>query len=454
MRPGLDLQNELADARVGGLHVLLGGLMALITLFDGYDTFNPAYVIHYVTRPWDLAPGQAGFLVSSSLIGILVGALGQGVVADRFGRRGTLLGGLWIVNVFTLLTPLLGHGFASFCLLRVLTGIGLGALMPLASTYINELAPRRVSNAFSLLGVGLGWALGGTLAGLVGVFLTPSFGWHILYWIGALSVPTAVLLHAALPESPQFLCATGRAGELRALLSRLRPERADAYATADLWMPPPTARGNPIATLLEPRYRRASLTIWVTSFLGLFCIFGLTGWVPTVMMARGETFAASFGFGALMQTMSFVGGLTLAILVDRRPAASPALLGCWWALGGVAVMTLAFAGGHVVNVTCVTAAGFLTIGALFVLNNFTAGIYDTSVRATGVGMELGVGRLGAILGPFVAGLLQQATGGPAAMFWTIGIASLMAAVAIASLARRLPGVSLLTTPAGLERTLP
>ncbi len=152
----IDVHEELAEAQVGPLHRTLGALVALMTLFDGYDTFNPAYVIHYVAGPWGLSPGQSGFLVSSGLIGFLIGAAGHGLVADRLGRRGTLLAGLWVVNVFTVLTPLLGDGFASFCLLRVATGVGLGTLLPLAATYINELAPRRVSNAFSLWGVALG----------------------------------------------------------------------------------------------------------------------------------------------------------------------------------------------------------------------------------------------------------------------------------------------------------
>ena len=186
MLPALDVPEELAEARVGPLHRKLGALVALMTLFDGYDTFNPAYVTHYVAGLWGLSPGQSGFLVSSGLIGFLLGAAGHGMATDRFGRRGALLAGLWIVNVFTVLTPLLGQEFASFCLLRVLTGVGLGTLLPLAATYINELAPRRVSNAFSLWGVALGWSLGGTLAGLVSVFLTPRFGWEVLYgpWQG------------------------------------------------------------------------------------------------------------------------------------------------------------------------------------------------------------------------------------------------------------------------------
>jgi len=425
----LDVHEELAEAQVGPLHRTLGGLVALMTLFDGYDTFNPAYVIHYVAGPWGLSPGQSGFLVSSGLIGFLIGAGGHGMVADRFGRRGTLLAGLWIVNVFTVLTPLLGDGFASFCLLRVATGVGLGTLLPLAATYINELAPRRVSNAFSLWGVALGWSVGGTLAGLVGVFLTPAYGWPVLYWVGALSIPLTLAMHQVLLESPKFLAASGRAAEL----TRLRPERAAAYAGAALRVRGAPEVGNPVMALLAPRYRRVSLTIWATSFLSLFCIFGLTGWIPTVMMKRGETFAASFGFGALMQVTSFIGGLALAMLADRRPAASTRLLAAWWALGGLSVLALIFYGGHAVNLLCAGAAGFLIIGAQHVLNNFTAGTYDTPMRASGVGMELGVGRVGAILGPFAAGLLQGATGGPEAMFWAIGIAALLAALCIASL---------------------
>ena len=238
------------------------------------------------------------------------------------------------------------------------------------------------------------WAgpLGGTLAGLVGVFLTPALEWQVLYWVGALSIPLTLLMHRALPESPKFLALTGRQDELRRLLTRLRPERAAAYANAGLHTRQAPAVGNPVLALLAPRYRRTSLTIWVTSFLSLFCIFGLTGWIPTVMMKRGETFAASFGFGALMQVMSFVGGLVLAMLADRRPAASTRLLSLWWGLGGLSVIALIFLGGHGVNFVCVAAAGFLTIGAQHVLNNFTAASYDTGIRASGVGMELGVGR--------------------------------------------------------------
>jgi AAHS family 4-hydroxybenzoate transporter-like MFS transporter len=430
----IDIHDELSGATVTPLHKMLGVLITLITLFDGYDTFNPAYVIHYVMQPWGLAPSQAGLLVSSGLIGFLFGAMGHGMVADRYGRRNTLLAGLWIVNVLTLLTAIFATSFVSFCGLRFLTGLGLGVLLPLGTTYINELAPQRLSNRFSLWGVTLGWSFGGVLAGLVGVYLTPSYGWQILYYVGALSIPLTLVVHAVLPESPKFLAVHGRTEELRALMARLRPDRGAAYANAIFRSIEQAETRNTIAALLTPRYRRVSLTIWITAFLTLFAIFGLVSWIPNVMIKRGETFASGFSYGALMQATSFIGGLTLAALADRGLAATPRLLSAWWIVGGLAVGSLVFVNEHTFNFTVVAVAGFCVIGAQHVLNNFTANSYETNFRASGVGMELGVGRIGGILGPYVLGLLQQVTGGPEAVFWAIGGAAIVAAMVIGSLA--------------------
>src|SRR5207244_3503413 len=108
---------------------------------------------------------------------------------------------------------------------------------------------------------------------------------------------------------------------------------------------------------LKANYRGTTLAIWSSAFLSLFCIFGLTGWIPTVMMQRGETFSASFGFGAMMQIMSFLGGLVLGHLIDRL-GRSRGLIASWWAIGGLAVLMLAAFNTHLVNVTAVALAGF------------------------------------------------------------------------------------------------
>ncbi|MGN6230428.1 MAG: MFS transporter [Trinickia sp.] len=424
----IDVQDELSEAPVGPMHVKLGILLALLTLFDGYDTFNPAYVIHYVREPWGLSLQQAGMLVSSGLVGFLFGAAVHGAIADRFGRRITLLGGLWITTIFSVLTALGGHSFAAFCSLRILTGLGLGVLLPLSTTYINELAPRRIANTFALWGVALGWAAGGACAGIVGVFVTPRTGWQGLYWIGSLSFLLIPFVHRYLPESPKFVLLRGREEDVKAILSKLRPDRAAAYRDRGVARHSAIAR-TPVFALLEAPYRRQSIAICATSFLSLFCIFGLSGWIPTLMQARGETFAASFAFGALMQVMSFVGGLVCGHLVDRsnRPRE---WLCAWWAVGALSVLALVFFRTHWTNFAFSAAAGFCIIGGQFVLNNFTAASYETQMRATAVGMELAVGRLGAILGPFIGGALQQAFGGSGAMLGAIAVAAAGAAACV------------------------
>lgn len=152
----IDVREEIATAPLGRYHGLVGVLIGLAVFFDGYDTFNAAYVIHYVMKPWHLAPSQAGFLVSSGLIGFMIGSLVQGKFSDRYGRRATLIGALWIATIFSLATATLANSFVTFCSLRLLTGLGLGALLPVGVTYMNEYSPRRFRNMFALWG----WALG------------------------------------------------------------------------------------------------------------------------------------------------------------------------------------------------------------------------------------------------------------------------------------------------------
>ncbi len=174
---------------------------------------------------------------------------------------------------------------------------------------------------------------------------------------------------------------------------------------------------------------RTTLAVWFAAFCILFGISGLTGWVPTVMIARGETMATSFGFGALIQVMAFTGSLLCGFVAER--GGNPRLaMAMWWIGGAASLVLLALFNNHTLNFTCVGAAGFCILGGQNVLNNFTAAAYETEVRGTGVGMMLGVGRLGGILGPFTTGFIQQAVPGSVGLFAAIGAAVLLGAGAI------------------------
>jgi AAHS family 4-hydroxybenzoate transporter-like MFS transporter len=222
----IDVREEIANAPVGRYHRFLALLIGMVVFFDGYDTFNPAYVIHYVMKPWHLSAGLAGWLVSSGLIGFMIGSLRQGKFSDRYGRRATLLVALWIVTIFSFATATLGRSFYTFCGLRFLTGLGMGALLPLGVTYVNEYAPRRMANTFSIWGWALGWATGGIVAAAIGVYLTPVFGWEALYYAASLSIVLVLVCHAALPESLQFSAMRGNWQGITQVLCRLNPSQA------------------------------------------------------------------------------------------------------------------------------------------------------------------------------------------------------------------------------------
>jgi MFS family permease len=427
----IDIREEIANAPIGRYHWLIAGLIWMVVFFDGYDTFNPAYVIHYVVKPWHLLPSQAGFLVSSGLVGFMIGSMIQGKFSDRYGRRAVLLAALWIATVFSFATAVFAHSFRSFCGFRLLTGIGLGALLPIGVTYVNEYAPRRLANTFSTWSWAFGWATGGIVASAIGIFLTPTLGWQALYYAASLSVVLVVVCHIVLPESLQFAAMRGETRGIATTLSRLNPSRASSYASpgAEFMFPERRDRVASISLLLTERYRRTTLAVWAAAFCILFGIFELTGWVPTAMMQRGETFAVSFGFGALIQLMAFAGSLVCGFFADRSGGNRAAMV-IWWLGGVVSVGILARVNVHALNIIFVGAAGFCILGGQNILNNFTAASYDTEVRGTAVGMMLGVGRLGAILGPFVTGWLLQLHLGSAGLFAAIGTAVFLGACAI------------------------
>jgi MFS family permease len=427
----IDVREEIANAEVGPYHRLIAVLVGMAVFFDGYDTFSPAYVIHYVMKPWNLLPSQAGLLVSSGLVGFMIGSLAQGKFSDRYGRRATLLGALWIATVFSFVTAVFVHSFWTFCAFRVLTGTGLGALLPVGVTYLTEFAPRRKLHTFTTWGWGLGWAMGGVVASLVGVVLTPSFGWQALYYVASLSIVLVVVCHIALPESLQFAALQGRVRDLPAALSRLNPGRASAYAAPDAQfvLPEPRNSAASVTLILSGRYCRTTLAVWTAAFFILFSIFGFTGWIPTVMIERGETFAVSFGFGALIQVMGFVGSLLCGLFAERT-GSDRSFLFFWWMGGALSVLALAWVNHHALNIFLVAAGGFCILGGMNILNNFTAASYETEVRGTALGTMLGVGRLGAILGPYVTGWLQQIHPGSTGFLGVISMALALGACAV------------------------
>jgi len=434
-RGQLDAVEELRTAPLRPFHVGLVVVIMLATLFDGYDTLNPSYVIHFVAGPWGLTHSNTGFLVSSGLIGFLVGALVHGPVADRIGRRPVLLTALAGSGAFSLLTAALADGFGSFVALRFLTGMFLGVIMPLGTAYINEFTPARSANRVVVIAIS-GYCLGGVAASLVGIYLTPHHGWHILYWLGGASIVLAAAIVPFLPESVQFLVLHGDHAGIARTLSRIRPERATTYGGAVFAQPRRRATTKEmLGTLVSQDYLRTTVSLWVCAFMVLFCIYGLSGWLPDAMEERGNGFAASFAFLAILQLAGIVGGIVVGMVCDGgrlSPAAGIAVL---LAIATVAVAVVGAGAGTSGDLVMVGVAGFGIIGGQAVLDTLAAQSYPAHLRGTATGAMFGVGRVGGILGPYLIGWILDWTDGRTwVVFLAIAVATALGALTMALLA--------------------
>ncbi|MFL9871412.1 MFS transporter [Paraburkholderia megapolitana] len=435
----IDVRQELEEARLGGFHLRLGILISLILLFDGYDLYNSAYIVHYVTGPWGLSPTRIGIMLSSGLAGFAAGSAISGLLGDRFGRRKILLLGCWGSGVMSLAIAVFADNLALYIALRVTMGLALGLLMPLAVTYINEIAPTRSSNVFTSLFFSLGWVSGSSSAGLIAAWLTPRFGWQSLYYVGGISLVFALAIQLWLPESPRFLASRGRWDEVKSLLYRLRPERAAAYDVGEFAAAGTVSHRSPLGRLLTHEYRLRTLSFWAAGALSLFSAYGLSGWLPTIMLKRGENLSSSFAYGSLFAGMAVAGGLISGFIADRV-GDRRRVIALSYLLGAAMVALLAWATDRTTTLIAVAGAGAFVVGSQIVLNNLVATAYPTEMRGTGVGLFLGLSRVGAMFGPAVAGILQQWSGGPGIMFVAIGIALLTTATLILTIGPSQPHV--------------
>lgn len=424
----IDVSEEMRGAPLSGFHIRFAVLIGAILFLDGYDLFNAAYVAPYVRQEWGLGAEQIGVMLSIGLAGLAGGALLQGPLADRFGRRRTTLAAVWLLGLASLSLAFLAHNFQVFCAIRLVLGLALGMLSPLAFVYINEWAPTRCANRYATLAFVLPFSLGGIFAGLAGMFVAPDFGWRALYMIGGLTIPVAIAAHLMLPESVRFLAARARWRETAAILSKARPERAPTYVGADFVSGERSGDGGGFTALLSRRYLGVTLTIWAAGALSLLCIHGLTGWLPSIVLAEGAGVRTAFGYGALLMTMQIFGGLAGGSLADRFGRVRVICLGF---LGGaVSLVALAASINTPLALVAVGATGFFIFGAQALLNNHIAMSYETGLRSTAVGVAVAVNRIGGVAGPLLIGFTQGLPGALWATLIMLAGAQLLAALVL------------------------
>ena len=388
--------------------ILVPLLCGLIQMLDGYDLSAIGLIAPSLMKEWALPAAAFTEAFALSSVGIMVGAIIAGPVADRFGRRPMLLLSVLAFGIFSLLSawaPSLGWLVA----LRFLTGVGIGGAMPTTVALTADHVPERWCTTVIMF-MFCGNALGGFVAGQTAAIMIPYWGWHGIFVVGG-AVPLAMLpVLLVLPESNRFHLA-------RAVH---------------------TAPRNPVAGLFSRDLARTTLLLSAIFLFNLFSMYLIGYWLPTVLNLEGLTpaeAAATASFGA---AGGIISTLILGPLLGRfRPE--------WVLAGNIALGLLAIAGivlGRPDGVALKalvfgTGAGF--VGSQLGLNGFAAAAYPTALRSTGIGWALGVGRLGGILGPVFGGVLLGLKFAPPSILLSVWVPGTLTVAAILLLGRRRGG---------------
>ncbi|MFF8393668.1 MFS transporter [Streptomyces sp. NPDC016172] len=417
----------------------------LAVFFDGMDVNIYGAVMPHMLDDsgLGLTPGSAGTIGSWTTFGMLIGALTAGNLTDWLGRRLMLVASVTLFSAGSAVCAVAG-GVALFGFGRFVSGLGLGGLMPLCLAMVMEFAPpRRAALTTGLLMTS--YHFGGMAATGLGLWLAPAAGWRWVFWAGVLPALVAVpLLLKLLPESPGVLLARG--------------EREKADAVADRYgLPRPTAVAAPAAgaagrlaavrELFRPRSRWATPLLWLASFCGLLLVYGVSTWLPQMMRAEGYGLSSSVGFLMVINAGGIVGLLIAGRTADRFGAVRVSAI--WFVLTAVGALLLRAHLPLGVTYAVVALTGVWLFSAQVMVYAATDTVYRGSERAAGLGWVTGVGRTGAVVGPWLIGALAT-NGNQSWGFTTFALAGLAGAVAIAlvPLAQRLgPGGAPRTGPA-------
>ncbi|SHN60112.1 MFS transporter, AAHS family, benzoate transport protein [Geodermatophilus obscurus] len=379
-------------------------------IFDGYDLVVYGTVVPlFLSDPTQIgpvSPAQAGALGSYALIGVLVGALAAGSVADIIGRRKVMLTAYAWFSIGMGVTALM-NSTGGFGLMRFLTGIGVGALVATTGALVAEFAPpgkKNIANAITYAGV----PIGSLMAALLAILLLEHIGWRGMFWIGALPIVTLLpLAFLKMPESPAWLASRGRHDEAQRSSERtgVPITTATSLAAADARRAPARERAG-FAGLFGRQYVFPTVVLGLMSATGLVLVYLLNTWLPELMGRAGFSTKGSLAFLLVLNGGAAVGALISSRIADRfgpKP-----VIAASFSIGALAIITLTLDLPLGVLLAFIAVVGLGTSGTQILIYGFVSNYYRNNVRGAGVAWCAGFGRLGGIGGPLIGGFLIAA----------------------------------------------
>ncbi|MCK3778137.1 MFS transporter [Ensifer sesbaniae] len=396
----IDVNEAIDGSPLGGFQWMVVALSALLLIVDGYDVFVAGTVLPTLIAEWDLSKPQAGALQAWALFGMMFGALIFGPLADRIGRRKGIAISFLLFTVSTLLT-----GFANspeqFKIFRFFAGLGCGGLMPNAVALMNEYAPKRLRGTLVAL-MFSGYSVGGMVAAGLGIGLIPSYGWKPMFFIAAVPLLLLPVILWKLPESLGFLIRQGKQEEAKRIYAKIDPNARLGAADRLVFSETKGASASVLELFRHQRTLR-TLMLWIAFFCCLLLVYLLSSWLPKVLQEAGYAEKASLLSLFSLNFGGMIGAIAGGWLGDRFGL--PKVVVGFFVAAALSIALIGFNPPVVFLFLMVFVAGATTIGTQILLYASVAQLYNLSIRSTGLGWASGVGRIGAIVGPTLGGVL-------------------------------------------------
>jgi len=431
----LDVRQFIDSQPFSRYQILIAALCGLVVFIDGFDAQVMGPVLPVLSAQLKVPRPVLGSVISSGLLGMMFGALIFGPVADRIGRKPVLIACALTFGIGSLLTAT-ATSVSEFVAYRIFTGFGMGGAMPNAIALTSEYMPKRSRNSAVMI-MFAGFSFGSAFAGWTVAALIRSYGWQSIFLVGGtIPIVVAILLISLLPESIRFLVVKGGQRErITAYLKRIAPSTPDAD---EMIVGPDEHHSGgsfSVGQLFADGRAFVTLLLWVMFFMNLLNLWFLNNWLPTIMTDAGIGVETASLITSLFQIGGLIGALALAGLVGRRLTFRA--LALTYFVAAVFIFLIGNAGASIpLLVMTVFAAGVGVIGGQTVSNALSADYYPTTIRATGVGWSLGIGRVGSILGPILGGFLLSYGGTARHVFWAAAIPALIATFAAMAVSLR------------------
>ena len=420
-------------------------LCGAVLILDGFDAQIAGTLAPAISESLRIPLKAFGPILSASLVGLMIGAMAVGPIADRWGRKWPVVISTITFGIFALFTGR-AVSFNQLLLFRFLTGLGLGGAMPNVVALAAEYSPNRLLRSFVAM-LFAGMPLGGVLCGMTGSALIPRWGWRPVFYVGGLLPFTlSLLLVLMLPESVRFLTIQGRSAQkISQILHRISPDLAEkGFGAESAWHEP--HRGQLVKHLFTECRASGTILLWVQFFMNLLLLYFNISWLPALLRQAGMSVHA----GVLAISLFSFGGVLGCVVQGpaMRTCGPQVVLLVEFGLSALFTWLMSLAAGSFSLVVPVALVlGFCVTGAQGAINALAAGFYPTSMRSTGVGWALGIGRVGSIVGPLLTGMLLSAGWSAPQVFRAGTIPALGAAVAVL-LANRLKGSASAYRPEG------